>query len=251
MHRAPGGNVWRAAVPLLGLVTSAALPVGGSAAGRAPFELTEENTTRYCQVLEWALRVELSNDQKAEAARILQSYVEHQDREQLEHVRSAVETQLELAEMTPAERRDACAKNLPGTLRKLDEEAANGQYEARWIRRIYYAAHPAVAPGPPPLTRDLADSWLELDAWLRSRVLDPKSGSSRPAGSRARRLGWVKAKWRTLSTDDRYRFMALPWELSELKRRWPTQTPRQRSELRLRVVYEDKFLLGPVEAGRR
>jgi hypothetical protein len=217
-------------------------PAPAAPQNRAPFELDGESVAQYCQVLEWALDVRLSNDQKAEVDRMLRGYAERGDREQLEQVRSAVETQIELSALTPAERRAACAKNLPGTMRKLDEDAAAGQYQARWTLRIYYAAHPATAPGPPPLTRDLADCWIALDAFLRRQVLaeKPDAGASPSA-----KLRLARAKWQTLPTAERYRFMALPAELAEVKQRWPKMSPAQRRELRLRSLHDDRLLLGP------
>jgi hypothetical protein len=111
-------------------------------------ELTSEMVSQYCKVIEWVLDVRLTESQKQKAKQFLKGYFERNDRER------------------------KCRRELPYTMRKMRQEATAGGAEAQWRQQVYFASHPIFLPGEPPLTREVADAWIAMDYFVRSRYYD-------------------------------------------------------------------------------
>jgi hypothetical protein len=205
-------------------------------------DLTDETAKRYCQVVSWVLDLRMTDAQKAKLRGLLQDYYDRGDAKRLKEFRIAVQSHAELVREEPAERRRQCWGARPQALRYLSDEAKRGLPEARWLLQTYYRAHPVVLHADPPLTRDIVETWIAFDAFLRAQVLDRGDVADKPL-SLGRQCRLIKKRWKSLPRERRYQLLALPGEVSEYKRQWAGMSRRKRLDVRYGVVVEHWYFV--------
>lgn len=206
-------------------------------AGSLPTELTEETFSTYCKMVEMLFAVRLSASQKATGRKILQDYFFQKNTKGIRSVQSAVEEYNSLLKKDPTERIFAIRRELPASLREIRENPDGQEAEAKWLLSVYHAAHPTIAPGDPPLTRDVADAWIGMDHFLRAQLWGHKVSPITPI-IRARYDRKMAVRWKTFPAKKRYLYMRLPAELMEIKHKWPQVPERDRRSYQFKILDE-------------
>jgi hypothetical protein len=175
--------------------------------------------------------------EKVTGRRILQGYFSKGNEKGIRSIQTAFETYQDLMEKPPAERATTARQNLPHSLKAMRENSAGQEAEAKWLLSVYHRAYPTVAPGDPPLTRDVADAWIAMDNFLRSQLWGQRLPALIPV-VRARYDGKLASRWKTYPKEKRYRLIRLPAEVIEIKHRWPKFSLRDRQGLQIEVFHD-------------
>lgn len=211
-------------------------------------ELTAEMVSQYCQLINWLLDVHLSEAQKAKVKQILSSYYQKQDKERIRTFHVYLDTYTELAAMPANQRRLHCLMNTPDLLKKMEVSDGVSPEEARFLRQVYFSAHPVYLPGNPHMTVDIMKAWLEIDHFIRQERTKIFAEQKRkltvpPALPRNQQLKLMKERWYKMPLAERYKFYRLPGELSQVKEQWPTMTQKQKNQMVDTVAFTKNLML--------
>src|ERR1039457_1050685 len=127
--------------------------------------LTESMVSRFTSYLGWVLHIRLTQPLKDNLRATLL-----EDWKQPKEIKSDMDFlnwQVDMAHRSPEEREYFRSKAEPGIIKAMRVDRGNPA--APWIVAAYDAAHPSIAAGNPPLTRQAADAFTELLCFIRNQ----------------------------------------------------------------------------------
>jgi hypothetical protein len=130
--------------------------------------LTEEMIGRFAEFFEWAFDVRLTNDQ----CNVLRKYSvdiwKKQTKSQMEEIQNVVQLQIELSKADPKQLAVVRANYEPQVLDAMRKQP--NEPMAVWALAVYESSHKVLAPGNPPLTRQVSDAFLEALFFMLGEV---------------------------------------------------------------------------------
>ena len=134
--------------------------------------LTRQMVEHTCHFLAYLLEAPLTLEQKAALEKSIVADWKKKDADTIEFVKDACDLRAQIFAKPEAER-DLIRKQLqPEILKAL--RANKGDEGAKWMLAIYDAAHRPLAPGSPPLTRQMTDAYAEVLYFMASEVVGEK-----------------------------------------------------------------------------
>jgi hypothetical protein len=142
--------------------------------------LTRQMVDHTCQFLAYLLEAPLTVEQRAKIETSLVQDWRKKDPDAIRTVNDLLGLRTQIFPKPDAERDFVRKQIQPEFLKAL---RANKKDEgAKWMLAIYDAAHKPLAPGNPPLTRQMTDAYTELFFFMGSEVV----GEKIPANARAK-----------------------------------------------------------------
>ena len=186
--------------------------------------LTQHMLDRSTALVEWALGVELSPQQRATQQGFVVAKWKKGDAEDIGSMLELMELDKQIAALSPAEQAKATEQVRPAVLESLRQEAAEGDEESRWLLEAHaaYNDRPVVAGGGksvPPLTPSMLRRYayvMEL-AWdLRLTEAQRKTLDEQVIGHWRRRdmkdvesiLGWLETEKQAATVSEAQRIVA-------------------------------------------
>lgn len=189
--------------------------------------LTEALVQHICAYFEWILDVKLDEAIRGIARA---SIVEDWTNANWPSISMAQQTEVawsQLATMDPAIRAYVRETNQPGFVENLRRQ---GSELTRAMLEVYDAANMPIAPGGPPLTREMADSYLDRLAFMTSVV----NGLEYPLTA-DQRTAWIDqlvAAYPNITTQQRFEVATAPLAWAALKAWWTAASELDRAMLR-------------------
>jgi hypothetical protein len=129
----------------------------------------------------------------------------------------------------PEAERDLIRKQLQPALLKVLREHKNDE-GAKWMLGIYEAAHKPIAPGNPPLTRQMTDAYTEVLFFMGSEVLGEKmtpDAKAKDAMAKGLASGYARAP---AAAKKQLNEMPVMW--AAIRVAWPTLPEAQKQSAR-------------------
>lgn len=130
--------------------------------------LTQDMVDRSCDLLEWALDLQMTAEQRDHARETLVASWKAKDHPAIANATRLLALYDRVARLAPAQRDQARGKTTPELLAQLNKDGKDPM--ARWLLGVHAAAHAAVVQGDPPLTRQVIDACAELLAFLAGQA---------------------------------------------------------------------------------
>ncbi len=164
------GNPFRyvAAVAALALLQAAPVYAQGEVLVPGPPALTREMANGTADFYGWMLGVSLTEGQRDAIRDDLVGSWRKKDQEEIDGTLQILKLRDEVAKLNDTERelvRAQLETELLAQLRQQPDEPT-----AKWVLGVYEAAHAPIAPGDPPLTRQAADAYAEVLAFVINEV---------------------------------------------------------------------------------
>jgi hypothetical protein len=166
-----------------------------------------------------------------------------------ENVRKDVESLLKFSEglqpMTPLEREAATWMARAAMLAKVRQAAANGDADCKLAVELYDRAHPPIAPGMMPLTRETAGAYIDLLTFI---------GSERVAAGREASIQSLVNEYPKANAEIQMEVQRSPGVLAAVRARWDrlSEADRANAKRSLRMRYaptaEDRAFLSQMQA---
>ena len=189
--------------------------------------LTESMVSHYITFTAWLLEIPLTQPLKDRMrALLLEDWT---DPRRVENDVAVLKFQREMAGLKNGElerqyKRTAVQGNVLNAMR-----ADKGSPEAQLLVPAYEAAHPLIAAGNPPLTRQASDAWVELFCFVHNQSSGPKAEvTDALKDAFARELA---ANWAGYSPQDRTFYAQMPRELAAVRLVWATGTDADRQKI--------------------
>jgi hypothetical protein len=219
---------------LIGLVTAGV----AVAADPAPTEtvlapgdppLTREGLDRFTYFVEWLLDVPLTQQQKQLVATSFVEAWEKQDAEEIQGYVDTLDLEAQVSAL-PKEDRLLVREQVQPQVLELLRNQPNDE-GARWLLGIYEAGHQPLAEGNPPLTRQMADAYVELMCFMLSEVI----GEPLPASPELRDAlaASLKASYPQLTAEEQAEYAQMPLLWAAYQAAWP-ELPEEEKETQRR-----------------
>lgn len=189
----------------------------------------------YQTLVEWLLDVRLNDVQREELGRYADSYRYSDDPQRRQVFADCLQFYDQLLAMGPAERDAQCRLIRAITLTEQWKIARTGDPEANFMLDLYYAAHPPIAEGRPPLTRDIVDALMEFDYFFNVEVKGIKA-EPMDAAFREKMYREAIAKWKTLDQAGQQEVFESASKVARHRLQWQQAAPEQRLLIKARVV---------------
>ena len=142
---------------------AAALPVPGNP------PLTQEMVDKGARLFEWLLDTRLTEEQHLQFQDSIARSWKTGNQNEIAGTLNVLKFHEDLGRKTEAER-NAVREMLLGKFLEA-MRAAPGDTLSRWVLAIYYSRHTPIANGNPPLTRQVADAYAEVNCFMIGEVL--------------------------------------------------------------------------------
>jgi hypothetical protein len=129
--------------------------------------LTEAMAMRFTDFVGWIFEIPFTGAQRDRVRAILVADWQRDDRNAISQDLATLQTAAEVAKHSDAEREFLRQKVQPGA---LTEARAKSDPDMKWLMGLYDAAHKQLAPGAPPLTRQISDDYLDVLCFMHNQV---------------------------------------------------------------------------------
>jgi hypothetical protein len=191
--------------------------------------LTESIVRGYTDVIGWVFAVPFTQAQRQKMRRFVIGYWESADQNQMKGVLSFLELEAQMVGKSAAERDFIRLKLLPDLLRQARDQAHKDP-ETAWVLSLYEQAHRPLAPGNPPLTREVADSCAEAVSFIASEVSGKPLSETRELKAAAVEL--LISNYPKLPAARQKEMAGMPVLWAALRVAWPTAPEADRASLR-------------------
>ncbi|MBZ5561413.1 MAG: hypothetical protein LAP13_03225 [Acidobacteriia bacterium] len=223
-----------AAASVSELASNGLAPSGGKqilAAGNPP--LTQQMADEAACYFAWLLETPLTNEQQVLLQRYLVGRWQKHDEEEIRGTGELAQAYEKIKQMPEAQQQLVRQEVLPANLAEFRKGSADptGKEITRELAAIYDASHKAIAPGNPPLTRQMTDAYVEVTYFL----LTEASGSTLPPLTAQIRDQWAQAIAQTypkLPDAQRKQITQMPRLAAALRVWWPTVPENQKVQYR-------------------
>ncbi|MBI3181695.1 MAG: hypothetical protein HYZ28_06095 [Myxococcales bacterium] len=190
--------------------------------------LTEEVVGRFTEFFEWALDVQLTDEQRELVRQDLSDSWRKKDKESITGVLDTVARQKDFAQLSRTDRelvRQQLTTELIDELRKTPNDPL-----ARWVLQVYESAHQPIAEGRPPLTRQSADAFVEVLCFMVSEAL---GSSFKP--DRALKDAWAASlakDYPGFSEEQKQQITRMPLYWAAVRSTWPKLPKEEQKKYR-------------------
>jgi hypothetical protein len=183
---------------------------------------------------EFALGVKFTSAQQSEFRRHLQNLWNSGRPETIQNVSGASNLLQQLQGMPPAERAAVLLIARPEMLANNQKLARAGNPDSKWLMDIFFAAHPMLAPGVVPLTRETVDGLIEAERFLQ-RILHGKNVPPPSATQKAKIYKSVAADWGRQSPEKQMALAKRAGEIAMVKAKWAKMDETERLMMRVQL----------------
>lgn len=221
-------------------------PAGQAVAGAPAYEADTTSVAEvrdYFALVEMLYDLRLGNQQRAQLRPFVEAY-RTGDAPKRQVFDNCLQFYAQLMAMTPGDRDAQCHLMRAISLEEQWKLAKTGDAEARLMLDLYYAAHPPLADGTPPLTRDIVDALMEFDYFFNVEV---KGLKAEPMDADFREAMYKEAvsTWKTLDSGAQQAMCKTASEVARQRLVWQNATPEMRLQIKAEVVGEQH--LAPAE----
>jgi hypothetical protein len=217
-----------AVAPSAGVGAAQAAPAAGTLVD-GKMLLTGQMVDQFCRFIEWVVDAPLTGEQR----QLLQAYLvdgwKKRDKNTIDTAVGLLKLREQVNQL-PAEKRELLRAKVQPELLKNWRQQQKYDPSARWILGIYDAAHKPIAPGNPPLTRQVTDAYAEVVSFMASEVTgNPKATGKefKDAASKA-----LVASYGRMSAAQQEKLSQFPMLWAALRVAWPTLPEEDRAKLR-------------------
>lgn len=194
------------------------LLVAAAAWSAKPFPVLSPRAPEdFSDYLEWVFDTSLTQKQRQEATRLIQDLEKSRDGFTAEIVADALTARADLGNHSESEReafRDSVEDELLKTLRSR----YRNKPLAKWILETHVQTHKVLAEGPPPLTYQAAEAWVEL----LSFVLAESGMEAKPEEMTQLRES-LPGAFSQMTEDEKRILSDLPLAWAALRKSWPAK----------------------------
>jgi hypothetical protein len=231
------GRAAAAAAPLVAALTffllsvpSAALAQKGGVLVPGSPPLTQEMADRFDRFLEWIFDVPFTREQHDSLQAELVAAWKKKDAEAIKGVGELLNLQEQLGKASDAERqaaRGGLQAGLVEELRKDPKDPMNASLLA-----AYDAAHQPLAPGNPPLTRQMTDAFAEMMWFTLAEVMGEKEAPTPDKNFKDAWAAKITEKYASLEPAQQRSLADMPTAWAGLRLTWPKLTAAEKAKLR-------------------
>lgn len=235
-----------AALTISNCSTGTAQPAGTPSESSGMTAVVQPDTTadpelrRYHELVELLLDVKLTHEQRVELSRYFNTYRYSNNPEREQASRNVMALYENLMNMSQAERLAQCRHLRSVTLNEQWKNAKSGDAEANYMLDLYYRAHPPIAPGLPPLTKDIVDALMEFDYFFNVEVKGVKA-EPMDADFREKMYREAIAKWKSLDAAGQQEMFESASKVSLYRIQWANTGPEDRLLIKANVVGENNL----------
>lgn len=190
--------------------------------------LTCQMVNQVREFLEWSFQAPLTREQRARIQSLMVADWKKGDKEAIEGTLEIVKLADQVAQLKPEERAVVRVKVQEELVKGL--RAQKNDPDAQWLLSIYEKAHKPLAPGNPPLTRQMTDAQVEMFAFILSEALEqPVTPDATMKDDWAKQAA---AQYAKLAPAQQKEIAGLPMQWAQLQFAWSRATPQERAEVR-------------------
>jgi hypothetical protein len=190
--------------------------------------LTRKMVNQVREFLEWGFQAPLTREQRARIQSLMVADWKKGDKEAIEGTLEIVKLADQIAEIKPEERAVIRVKVQEELVKAL--RAQKNDPDAQWLLSIYEKAHKPLAPGNPPLTRQMTDAQVEMFTFILGEALEQPI-TPEPSVKE----DWAKqaaAQYAKLTPAQQKEMAGLPMQWASLQFAWSRATPQEKAEVR-------------------
>ncbi|MHB8878744.1 MAG: hypothetical protein ACYC8T_34015 [Myxococcaceae bacterium] len=238
--------------PLLFERVAAARPASAAAATKLPIAgeppLTQALVDKGSRFFEWLLDARLTEEQQQQFQDSLARSWTARNAEEIAGTLAVIKFYDDLAQKTEAERngvREALLNSFLESMRQSPDDPMS-----RWVLGIYYSAHTPIAKGNPPLTRQVADAFAEVNCFMIGQVVGDTG--FKPGKELKDQLATsLAAGYPGFSAQQQKEYQQLPLAWAAIRMTWPTLSEAEKAKYRRQWAPGVQAMLAPAEAKAR
>lgn len=193
--------------------------------------LTDQMVREHAAFTEFLLGVRLTPAQRAEHRAFLVRYWNEGNEKEIGSVLGIIDLHRKLQKKEPLEREAHRLQMRDRVIPDLRRKADAGQEDAAFLLRLFDAAHPVIAPGNPPLTREMADAFTDANLWHYREILGIPLRQP-TTGERAKARKELAESWDLLPEEQRQLIAGAPARLAYVRFGWREMSEKERAEVR-------------------
>lgn len=217
-----------------------ASPAPAASSVAQPDTTADPDLRRYNALVEMLFDVKMTHAERAQLRTFADGYRFSDDAQKNQVFKNCLVFYEQLMGMSASERDAQCKKLRAITLNEHWKIAKTGDTEAKWMLDLYYAAHPPLASGTPPLTREIVDALIEFDYFFNVEVKGIKA-EPMDAAFREKMYKEAIAKWKTLNVAQQQEMFTTAANVALQRLQWEHSTPEQRLFVKAKVVGENNL----------
>jgi hypothetical protein len=202
--------------------------------------LTEEMIGRFGEYFEWAFDVRLTNDQ----CNVLRKYSvdiwKKQTKSDMDAIVNVVQLQIELSKADRKQLAVVRANYEPQVLDAMRKQP--NEPMAVWALAVYESSHKILAPGTPPLTRQISDAFVEALFFMLGEV----QGKRDEVPDVRMKNDWAAAltsSYPRMPDALKQQIAGMPLFIAQMRLNWPTLPEREKAKYRSTWAEAVKMLL--------
>jgi hypothetical protein len=187
--------------------------------------LTESMVSRFTSYLGWVLQIRLTQPLRDNLRAVLL-----EDWKQPKEIKSDMDFlnwQIAMGPLTNEEQEYFRSRAEPEIIKAMRVDRGNPA--APWIVAAYDAAHPSIAAGNPPLTRQAADAYTELLCFIRNLAGGPRQEANQALKDSNAQL--IAQKYPTLSSDSQQKLAQMPQNWAMVRLEWVKGSEADRQKM--------------------
>lgn len=196
-------------------------------AGNPP--LTAELLDKATGFFEWLLDAKLTVEQRREFQNSLSQSWTNKRQDEIQSTVTVIQFSDRLNGMSPQDR-EAYRQVLQGKF-LAQMRAQPGSTLARWVLHIYDSAHKPIAPGNPPLTRQMVDAYAEIVGFMLRESMGKQYFAANRIFKDALAVSLV-AQYSRMAPQQQASLAQLPGIWAVIQARWPVTPEPEKQKLR-------------------
>lgn len=229
-----------AAAPTAGPAPVAAPPLApppmgiplGQMAGGAPAGADSAMCAQLVAALEWLLDVAIPPQLRALMQKEMTDTLSKNDQTEIEGLMKLIQLHQGLLPQPPEVRTAVREMHQPEIVAAL---RAGPDQVNRMLVALYDAANAPIAQGNPPLTREMANCYLDLIGFVQSLAMNAE-WHPLPEAMRGQQIQMLSVQYPFMPPQQQAWFAGLPLGWTQLRASWVTAPPETRSQLRLQIL---------------
>jgi hypothetical protein len=196
-------------------------------AGNPP--LTTELLEKATGFFEWLLDAQLTREQRREFQESLAKSWTERKQDEIQSTVTVVQFSDRLNRMSPKDR-EAYRQVLQGKF-LAEMRTQPGSMLARWVLNIYDSAHNPIAPGNPPLTRQMVDAYAEVVGFMLRESMGKQYFAANRVFKDALSQSLI-AQYSRLAPQQQAALGQVPGIWAIIQARWPARPEAEKQSLR-------------------